>query len=684
VPTAGIDAGTGHAAAVAWVADGTPPRPASPTGDAAGDTATDRPAAGHDRAQPETSGWWRAWRARFGLAEVCGTAGAVAGFAAGYLPAGSVLSAAALATVCEVIAFYGCVGTKTALAACRATAHLAGWRRLAAGGWHAVKEQLASCAVAEALDDFLIRPGCMAGAAWLLRPLPGGVWLGFVVGKAAADVAWYGMEASARWGVTRSIAARRPATPYLLLDLARARESFQALAAALPGMAVHYAVKANPHRRLLACLHRAGCRFEAASWAEVRAVIRAGVDPATVLFTHPVKPAGDIARAGKAGVWRFAADSDTELHKIARHAPGSAVLLRLDTGAGGTVGDQGKFGVPPGQVVRLARLARSLGLDPYGLAFHVGSQMMDPKAWDGPIRQCAQIMTTLAADGIRLAMLDVGGGFPVRYDTDPPPLAEYATAISSAVAQLPYPVALACEPGRAIAAPAGTMVTSVIGAAWRRGTLRVSLDVGAFHGLIEALESGRELRFPVAVPAADDRTLVPCTLTGPSCDSQDTILDQVWLPSPEAGDRVLIGNSGAYTTCYSGRSTFNGYPAPAVRIRRRAALRHYRRSGEGLPPARRRPSSTHCGIRLRSAPASMQSWAACRCRASSRPPSWVPMARPALSASRSARPWATWLSVAAASCCSAPDSWPRARRRATPVISASRALSRFDDAIAPC
>jgi ornithine decarboxylase len=465
-----------------------------------------------------------------------------------------------------------------------------------------VKEQLASCAVAEALDDFLIRPGCMA----------------------------------------------------------------------------------NPHRRLLACLHRAGCRFEAGAWAEVRAVIRAGVDPATVLFTHPVKPAGDIARAGKAGVWRFAADSDTELHKIARHAPGSAVLLRLDTGAGGTVGGQGKFGVPPGQVVRLARLARSLGLDPYGLAFHVGSQMMDPKAWDGPIRQCAQIMTTLAADGIRLAMLDVGGGFPVRYDTDPPPLAEYATAISSAVAQLPYPVALACEPGRAIAAPAGTMVTSVIGAAWRRGTLRVSLDVGAFHGLIEALESGRELRFPVAVPAADDRTLVPCTLTGPSCDSQDTILDQVWLPSPQAGDRVLIGNSGAYTTCYSGRSTFNGYPAPAVRIRRRAALRHYRRSGEGLPSARRRPSSTHCGIRLRSAPASMQSWAACRCRASSRPPSWVPMARPALSASRSARPWATWLSVAAASCCSAPDSWPRARRRATPVISASRALSRFDDAIAPC
>ena len=60
--------------------------------------------------------------------------------------------------------------------------------------------------------------------------------------------------------------------------------------------------------------------------------------------------------------------------------------------------------------------------------------------------------------------------------------------------------------------------------------------------------------------------LAPCTLTGPSCDSQDTVLDQVWLPLPQAGDRVLIGNAGAYTTCYSGRSAFNGYPAPAVRI----------------------------------------------------------------------------------------------------------------------
>jgi ornithine decarboxylase len=515
------------------------------------------------------NGWWHAWLARFGLAELCGTAGAIAGFAIGYLPGGSLLAAAGLATLLEVIGFYGCVGVKTAFAAWSATNHLAGWRRLAAGAWHAVREQLASCAIAEVLDDFLIRPGCMAGFAWLARHLglPGGVWLGFLAGKAAADVAWYGMEAVSRWGVTKSVNGRGPAAPRLLLDPRRAVDSYRALAAAFPKVAIHYAVKANPHPRLLMALHQAGCGFEAASWPEIRAVMRVGCHPTGVLFTHPVKLPADIDRAWKAGVWRFAADTTQELGKIARYAPGAAVLLRMDIStAGGTVGDQGKFGAPPGAVPGLAAHARRLGLRPYGIAFHVGSQMMDPLAWDEPIRKCGQIMTTLAADDIILTMIDVGGGFPVRYDASPPPLTDYAAAISRATAWLPYQVRLACEPGRAIAAPAGTMTATVIGAAWRGDLVRVSLDVGAFHGLIEALESGRQLRFPVTIPGGSDRIQVPCMLTGPSCDSQDTILDRVMLPMPSAGDKVLIGMAGAYTTCYSERSYFNGFPAPATQL----------------------------------------------------------------------------------------------------------------------
>jgi hypothetical protein len=171
---------------------------ASAGADASGRPETGWPGTSAGAGEARPAGWWQAWRARFGLAEVCGTLTALAGFTAGYLQAGSLLAAAGLATICEAIGFYGCIGAKTAAAAHRATTHLGGWRRLATGAWHAVREQLASCAVAEIADGFLIRPGCMAGAAWLLRPLPGGIWLGFLAGKAAADVAWYTLEASVR------------------------------------------------------------------------------------------------------------------------------------------------------------------------------------------------------------------------------------------------------------------------------------------------------------------------------------------------------------------------------------------------------------------------------------------------------------------------------------------------------
>ena len=155
------------------------------------------------------TGWWRAWRDRFGLAELAGTVAAIGGFAAGYRGTGSLLAAAGLATLTEAIAFYGCIGVTAAAAASRATRQLAGRSRLAAGAWHAITRQLASCATAEVIDAFVVRPGSLATAAWLARPLPGGLWLGFAVGKAVADLAWYGTEACVRRGVIRSLPALR-------------------------------------------------------------------------------------------------------------------------------------------------------------------------------------------------------------------------------------------------------------------------------------------------------------------------------------------------------------------------------------------------------------------------------------------------------------------------------------------
>jgi ornithine decarboxylase len=351
-------------------------------------------------------------------------------------------------------------------------------------------------------------------------------------------------------------------TPYLLLDLDRVAAAYAEFVAALPGIDVHYAMKCNPDERILRRLHGLGGRFEIASTAELRSLVALGVDPAGLLYSNPVKPAGHVAEAWRAGVWRFAVDGRTELEKIAAVAPGAAVYARIGTAPGdNTVPSEGKFGVTPAVAADLLRRARALGLRPYGVAFHVGSQMLDPSAWTRALREVGTVLRSL--DGIRLELLDLGGGFPAAYDVPPPPLAAYGAAIEAGLAELPYrPAVLAVEPGRGLVAEAGTMVASVIGLAERGGRRWVHLDVGAFNGFMEALETGNRLRFPVT-DSRGSAVRTPAHLTGPTCDSQDTIMFDVPLSDDLAvGDQVFLGCAGAYTTSYA--SDFNGFPVPAT------------------------------------------------------------------------------------------------------------------------
>ena len=334
----------------------------------------------------------------------------------------------------------------------------------------------------------------------------------------------------------------------------------------LPGVDVHYAMKCNPDPRVLARLHAAGCGFEVASATEVGTLAEIGVDPAGLLFSNPVKPAAHVRAAAAAGVWRFALDSPAEAAKLAATAPGCAAYVRLRTDLGGnTVPSEGKFGIDGTAAAELLRQARDLGLLPYGIAFHVGSQMLVPETWDAAISQSGRVMEELLDAGIRIRMLDLGGGFPARYaDAEPPPLKAYAEVIATALERhLPYrPEKIAIEPGRALVAGAGTMVSTVIGIAERSGRSWAHLDVGAFNGFMEALESGNRLRFP-ATDSRGSARRAPFHLTGPTCDSQDTIMFDVELSADLAvDDRVELGGAGAYTTSYA--STFNGFPVPPV------------------------------------------------------------------------------------------------------------------------
>jgi ornithine decarboxylase len=353
-------------------------------------------------------------------------------------------------------------------------------------------------------------------------------------------------------------------TPYLLMDLDAVDRAYQAITQALPDITVRYAVKCNPDERILRRLHAAGSAFEMASYSELQTLTSLGVRAEDIIFSSPVKPWNQIREAAGAGVWRFAFDSASELDKLAEYAPGAGVYVRLSTSdLGSEVPSEGKFGVGAGQAIELMQLASSLGLEPYGIAYHVGSQMTNPTAWEDATRQSGAILRALEGHGTKLSMLNIGGGFPARYAVQIPDLAECGSCIRRAVDRhLPYSMQICAEPGRALVAEAGVLVASVIGTAERRGKSWLHLDVGAFNGMIETLLTQNRLIYPLA----DSRGLVdrcPYHITGPTCDSQDTMFFGVSLSRGlMPGDQVYIYTAGAYTTCYA--STFNGFSLPTT------------------------------------------------------------------------------------------------------------------------
>ncbi|PRY22853.1 type III PLP-dependent enzyme [Pseudosporangium ferrugineum] len=356
-------------------------------------------------------------------------------------------------------------------------------------------------------------------------------------------------------------------TPYLVTDLDAVARRLDRFTAALPGVRAFYAMKCNPAPEILHTLRAGGASFEVASLGELRVLERLGADPAEVLYSNPVKPPAHIAAAYAAGLWRFSFDSPNELHKIAGHAPGSAVYLRLHVDdSASSFPLSRKFGAEPHEARELFTLARRLGLRPYGLTFHVGSQCATTAAWRRAIGLAGRVLAGLLDDGVRLEMLDLGGGFPARYTAGVPPIEDIGTTVRAAIAELlPYrPGLIAAEPGRHLVAEAAVLAAGVIGREVRAGQNWLFLDVGAYQGLMETIQLPSGWDFPVrsSVPGHGLVPELTFTVTGPSCDSSDTMFHGLALPATiDVGDVLYLGSAGAYTLSYA--SAFNGFPPPA-------------------------------------------------------------------------------------------------------------------------
>ena len=360
------------------------------------------------------------------------------------------------------------------------------------------------------------------------------------------------------------LAGDPPETPFLVIDLDVVADRYRALAAALPGAEIFYAIKANPEPAVLRLLLGLGCRFDVASTGEIDLCLAAGAEGHQLSFGNTIKKVSAIGYAHERGVRLFAFDAASELDKLSAHAPGSTVFCRvLCDGTGADWPLSRKFGCSPDLAFDLLRRAAGRGHD-VGVSFHVGSQQRDPAAWDRALAGVADLLARVRGHGIEPSLVNLGGGFPGRYLEEVEDAATYGDAILRSLRRRLGPdlPRLIAEPGRYLVADAGVLQTEVV-AVTRKARYDdqrwVFLDVGTYGGMVEA--AGELLRYRFRT-ARDGEEAGPVVIAGPTCDSVDILYEHTAYELPlglEAGDRIEILATGAYTTTCSSVS-FNGFP----------------------------------------------------------------------------------------------------------------------------
>jgi len=366
--------------------------------------------------------------------------------------------------------------------------------------------------------------------------------------------------------VAKFLAERQPETPYLIVDLDVVGQAYKLLRRYIPLAKIFYAVKANPAPEVVGLLRDLDSNFDVASPNEIDLCMERGVSADRISFGNTIKKERDIAYAFQRGVRLYAFDSACELEKLARSAPGSRVFCRIlveSTGAEWPLSK--KFGCAPEMAVELLRQAKALGLDPYGVSFHVGSQQTKVDQWDSAIERAAKMFWALAETDINLRMINVGGGFPAKYRGDVPGVAQYANAVMGAITRhfgndLPE---IIIEPGRSLVGDAGVIHSEVVLISRKSENDEkrwVYLDVGKFNGLAETMDEA--IRYRIKTPYEGTGVATgPVVLAGPTCDSADILYEKSRYRMPldlKVGDRIEILSTGAYTSSYASVN-FNGF-----------------------------------------------------------------------------------------------------------------------------
>lgn len=358
-------------------------------------------------------------------------------------------------------------------------------------------------------------------------------------------------------------------TPNIVVNLNTIKRNFTKLKDSFPYARIFYAVKSNPGEPVLKMLSEMGSNFDIASRYELDLINKFDVSPERLSYGNTIKKAKDIKYFYDKGVRMFATDSKDDLKNIAELAPGSKIYVRILVENSSTADWplSRKFGCHPDMAYDLLVMARDLGLVPYGISFHVGSQQRDIGQWNDAIAKAKYLFTSLEEEeNIQLSMINMGGGFPASYVDPTNDLSVYASEITRYIEEdfgdcIPE---IILEPGRSLVGDSGIMTTEVILTSRKNNTALnrwVYIDAGKFNGLIETLDEA--IKYPlVTTKDSPDEKEGEVIIAGPTCDSMDIMYENAKYKLPvslKAGDKIYWLSTGAYTSTYASVA-FNGFP----------------------------------------------------------------------------------------------------------------------------
>ncbi|MFH0966214.1 MAG: type III PLP-dependent enzyme [Methanobacteriota archaeon] len=364
--------------------------------------------------------------------------------------------------------------------------------------------------------------------------------------------------------------AQEHGTPIFIIDHEIIRQNYLEFKEHLPDIQVYYAAKANTNPDIIKTLFDMGASFDVASMPEFMVVyenIKNLPDKERqdwiwdkIIYANTIKPIETIQALNQYNPL-VTFDNSEELKKIQKYAPNSGVVLRIRVpNTGSMVELSSKFGADPGEAVDLIVEAVSLGLVVEGLSFHVGSQCTNFDNYVQALNLSADIINEAETrTGLKIRILDIGGGFPVKYQPEVKSLKELAKQLNAEINRLfPEDMQIIAEPGRFLVANACTLVAKVVGKAFRDGKPCYYINDGVYHTYSGQIFDHNN--YPV-LAFKEGETHISAVF-GPTCDAFDTITLSAELPDLDINDLVYSENIGAYSIASS--TYFNGFPPAKI------------------------------------------------------------------------------------------------------------------------